>query len=57
MPTQTGKRDARPRKLFVPEPVEILGADVLETIHEWEDVDGDLLRSEYRNEGALDTDG
>ncbi len=43
-----GKRHKRSPSwptLRVPEPTEILGEDVLETIHDWEDVDADELRA------------
>ena len=60
MPTKPRKsraqREFLPREPFVPEPVLILGRDVLAIIHDWEDVDGDRLTEACRNGDLLTVD-
>ena len=56
MNTQTGKRTQRNPRITAPEPITILGEDVLETIHDWEDVDGDYLREACRSGETLSVD-
>lgn len=54
MPTKP--RKSRAPRIHLPEPVEILHEDVLETINDWEDVDGAYLTEACRNGELLTVD-
>ena len=54
MPTKP--RKSRAPRIHLPEPIPTLEPDVLETINDWEDVDGDYLTELCRDGELLGVD-